>query len=536
MKIMQHEKLKVNIKVIFLVGLVGFITILSIFFLPRNKDSLNISSQVQAQTSTNDWPQVQKDANHSGYVPQTVLPPTSATAVIWKRERPFPVSSRVQPIIAQNLVFLPSNNKNLYALSTVDGHTVWNYPTGGALVNSAAYDNGKVYIGSTDGYVYAVNLDGTLAWRFKTGLQADGTYKIGSVVKTAPVAAENKIFMGASDGCMYALNENPTNPNDPDTIQAWKHCINAPIYDSAAYDNGKVYFGGMDSVGYALNASNGFEVWHINIPGQGFRDRWTVAGNGQVFFTPMLYGPRTPFIADGTIMFSITANPIIYNQPWATQKQTILNYLATHPYFQPLHVIDQNTGQESFTPPVLYTGGSQSPHVQPVLLPNGNANVIYRRSFGEPAQWGATTNDALFTGELDLTNKDILPVDTCIQTPNSWDNCGNYKIPAISDESTALVRSGDIIYADSSRGTVGLDTKNKIVLPFSSYNKESGFYFSDPPVLLYPNQSNWICAYDQPFSEVNSDCNDIKRPTPIVGDTFYILHYSTIIAVKGTTR
>ncbi len=471
------------------------------------------------------WPQVQKDAQHSGYVPQTVVGPYTK---LWQRDLP-PVSSRVQPIIAEGLIFLPSNDGSLYALSTTDGHTVWSFPTGNALVNAAAYDNGRVFFGSTDHFIYAVHVvSGMLAWKYETG----------STVKSAPVVADNKVFMGSSDGYFYAIDQ------ITGTL-AWRTDIGAPIYDTAACDNGRVFFGGLNSIGYALNAGTGHVDWSRSIPGQGFRDRWTVAGNGRVFFTPMIQGTHHAPLNGGTQLFRADANPVIYNQPWSTQRQAILNYLAANPYHQPLHVLNQSDGSTTFTPPILYaSGGSQSPHSQVVLLPNGNANVIYRRSFGEPAQWGATTNDALFTGELNLTTGDIAPVDTCVTGSGGWAGCGPYKSAITSDESAAMVRSGSVIYQDVARGTYGLDTVNHQRLrTVAVYNPGSGDPYDFSAVVTYTDyidppaySAGWRVNYDDLRSEVSSDGNDLKRPTPIVSDTLYALHYNNLAAVRGTIR
>ncbi|MBI4100118.1 PQQ-binding-like beta-propeller repeat protein [Candidatus Microgenomates bacterium] len=479
-----------------------------------------------------DWPQLQKDSQHSGYVPQTVGPPYTE---LWRVTKQFPVSSRVQPIVAQGLVFIPSNDGSIYALNTTSGSTAWSYKTGGALVNTAAFDNGRVFFGSTDNYVYALNASsGSLIWKYKTG----------STVKTAPVVAGGRVFIGSSDGNMYALD---AATNNSAGLLIWKRDIGAPIYDSAAFDNGKVFFGGLNSVGYALNAADGTIAWQKEIRGQGFRDRWTVAGNGKVFFTPMLYGSSHAALSDGNYLFHSDVATLIYNQPWSTQKQAILNLLAAKPYQQPLYVLDQNSGVAPFVPPVLYaSGGSQSPHAQPILLPNGNANVIYRRSFGEPSYWGPTTNDALYTGELDLTTGDIIPVDTCNPLPagsTTLSNCGPYKSPFTSDESSALVRSGDIIYLDVARGTVGLDTLNKKRLQTAvCYNPTSGGPFCETGSITFNDYvdvasgNGWRIDKYNPYGEMDSDGNNIKRPTPIVDDTFYILHYGTILAVKGTKR
>ncbi|GEM_PF-1047517 len=488
------------------------------------------NDNLQAMAST-DWPQVQYDARRSGYVPQTVGPPYTELWRIGKYKSSatpmFPVSSRVQPIIAENLIFLPSNDNKLYALNTSNGQVAWSYATNSPLVNSAAYASGKVFFGSTDRTVYALNAkDGSFVWSYVTG----------STVKTAPLVLNGKVYMGSSDGKMYAFDQ-------ATGTKVWEYNIGAPIYDTAAADNGKIFFGGLDSVGYALNADTGALVWKLPLEGQGFRNRWTVAGNGKVIFTPMLNVNHHDALGNGTKLISANRT-----QTWSVQKQAILDHFKTNPYYQPMFVVNQSDGKETFTPPVLYaSGGSMSPHSQVVLLPNGNANVIYRRSFGEPLdpnQTGQTTPQWLYTGELNLTNGDIAQVDTCKDGGGSWSDCGTNKSPHTSDESSTLVRSGDVIYLDIARGTVGLDTKNQIRLqPLAVYQKGSRAPFPDAAIDFYPEHTNsitWITTEDilngNTISEMNSDANDLKRPTPIVDDVFYILHYNTLIAVRGTKR
>ncbi len=474
----------------------------------------------------NSWPQVQKDASRSGYVSQTVGPPYQE---LWRKDTP-PISSRVQPIIAEGLILLPSNDQSVYAFHTSNGQAAWSYPADGALVNSVAYDNGKVFFGSTDHFIYALNAgNGSLAWKYETG----------NTVKTAPVVADGKVFIGSSDGYMYALDQETG-------ALAWRYFISAPIYDIAAYDNGKIFFFFFHSEEYALNTIFGDLQWSLPLPGQGKRDRWSFAGNGHVFFAPMLYGSHHQPLNAGTSLFHQDANPSIYNQPWSVQRQAILNHLAERPYYQPLFVVDQETGTIPFTPPILYaSGGSMSPHSQPVLLPNGNANVIYRRSFGEPAHWGQTTNDALFTGELILSGShtgDIDPVDRCQLGSGGWADCGDYQGAYTSDESATMVRSGDVLYLDIARGTYGLDTVEEERLPsVACYNKGTGppFYVGDCLVTYddynYPG-NGWRLDYDNILSEVSSDGNDLKRPTPIVGNVLYIFHYNTLVAVEGTIK
>jgi len=500
-----------SIKKITLILLPFLLISLVVYF----KNGPSQSSHILAQVSSDSWPQLQRDANHSGYSSQTVGPPYTEIC----RRQDFPVSTRVQPIIAENLVFLPSNNNRLYAISSSNCQTVWTYQTEGPLVNAAAYDSGKVFFGSFDNYVYAVNTgNGSLAWRYETG---------GSI-HAAPVIADGKVFIGSSDGYLYAINTN-------NGSLAWRYQVGVPVYDTPAYDSGRIFFCGMDSKAYGINATNGTLAWSRQLLGQGCRDRWTVAGHGKVFVTPILSSHYHVALAQGTQLFNAGANPVIYNQPWSVQRDVILNYLAGNPYVQPMYVLDQATGQISFTPPILYQGGSTFPHSQVVLLPNGNANVIYRHSDGVASLWGQTTNEALYVGELNLTTGDITSVDRCIKGTGGWEDCGNYKSPMISDEGALLTRSGDIIYLDISKGTVGLDTRNEaLVQTMVAYNIAST-PFSNAAVRFDDYLGGeWRAFF--PGAERDDGNSNHKKPVPLVGDRFFILHHSTLVIIRGTTR
>lgn len=480
------------------------------------KTSLS-DSRVLAQTSPS-WPQIQGDAQHSGYVPQTVGSPYTE---LW-RWVGAPSSLRVQPIIAEGFVFIPSNDGKLYAVDKNTGQTAWTYttPSQKPLVSSAGYDLGLVFFGSTDAYVYAIDVaTHNLKWRYKT----EGS------IRSAPTIVSNTVFIPSTDGRMYALDSANGNLR-------WSYDIGAPILDTCAYYDGKVFFVGMNAKGYALDANspdpNGTLLWSHQLYGQGMRDRWTVAGNGKVIFTTMPYYPPYPRLGGGTEFIRT-----MYTESWDYQRQAIRDYLQNDPFMRSTFVLDANTGVESYIAPILYiSGGSTSPPSQPVLLPNGNANVIYRWSSGIEPLWGGTTNSAIYLGEMDLTNGDIAQLDDWGTTDPSQEDW-NTKVHLISDESSALMRSGDIVYIDSSRGVVGFDLITRQVIPFVTFGRIAGGAYYSAPILFYDDNNMYgHTSPPWPESETWSDMNDAKRPTPVVDDVFYLLHRSILVAVRGTKR
>ncbi|WP_254764173.1 PQQ-binding-like beta-propeller repeat protein [Natrinema marinum] len=73
----------------------------------------------------------------------------------------------------------------------------WRYRTDGIVPSSPALDAGKLYIGSADGYLRALNApDGTLQWRFNTG----------DWVVSDPVVVDETVYFGSWDTNLYAVS------------------------------------------------------------------------------------------------------------------------------------------------------------------------------------------------------------------------------------------------------------------------------------------------------------------------------------------
>ena len=74
--------------------------------------------------------------------------------------------------MANGVVYVGSDDGNVYALNAATGAKLWSYTTGYVVTSSPAVANGVVYVGSGDGNVYALNATtGTRLWSFTTAGQ-----------------------------------------------------------------------------------------------------------------------------------------------------------------------------------------------------------------------------------------------------------------------------------------------------------------------------------------------------------------------------
>ncbi len=83
--------------------------------------------------------------------------------------------------------------------ATVDpSRRPWEYRTGKGVFSSPVVDAaGSVYIGSADGFFYAIDRDGQLLWEFETG---------GVVDSSALLDDRGRVYFGSGDAHVYALD------------------------------------------------------------------------------------------------------------------------------------------------------------------------------------------------------------------------------------------------------------------------------------------------------------------------------------------
>lgn len=72
--------------------------------------------------------------------------------------------------VANGKIYVGSYDGNVYALKAASGAKLWSFPTGGEVFSSPAVAKGVVYVGSNDKNVYALNAaTGAKLWSYTTG-------------------------------------------------------------------------------------------------------------------------------------------------------------------------------------------------------------------------------------------------------------------------------------------------------------------------------------------------------------------------------
>lgn len=214
-----------------------------------------------------DSPMFRADAAHSGTYDAAGVP--KFTKVKWQFHTEGRVYS--SPAVVKGIVYFGSTDHYLYAVDQQTGTLKWKAKTGSLVTSSPAVENGTVYFGSFDGLFYASDAEtGKLKWKYQTagerrfaGTHLHGTQPAGERMPdpfdfylSSPVVRKDKVYFGSGDGNIYALNT--------DTGKLiWKVQTGDVVHASPALADGTLFVGSWDSYFYAIDADNGKTKWRF---------------------------------------------------------------------------------------------------------------------------------------------------------------------------------------------------------------------------------------------------------------------------------
>ena len=161
----------------------------------------------------------------------------------WAKPTGRPVAS--SPTVVNGVLYFSSWNSSVYALDAYTGQKKWAFSTGGIVDSSPIVVNGVLYVGSTDHNVYAINVStGQKKWAFSTG----------QPVVSSPTVVDGVVYVSSQDGNMYALDANTGQ-------EAWVSPTGDAVVSAPTVINGMLYIGSADHHVYALDTNTGQQKW-----------------------------------------------------------------------------------------------------------------------------------------------------------------------------------------------------------------------------------------------------------------------------------
>jgi outer membrane protein assembly factor BamB len=153
------------------------------------------------------------------------------------------------------------------ALNAETGEVLWKVTPGGPLRGAPTIANDNVYVVSQDNQLFALNpADGTTRWR-----QAGSVELAGVFGSSAPAAAQGTVVAGFSSGELTAYRYENGRPLWQDVLARTSiSTVVGTLSDidaSPVIDNGRVYAIGQGGRMVALELNTGQRVWEINAAG-----------------------------------------------------------------------------------------------------------------------------------------------------------------------------------------------------------------------------------------------------------------------------
>ncbi len=111
------------------------------------------------------------------------------------------------PVAINERIYVGSQDKNVYALDASDGRKIWSFKTEARIKSSLAVTKDRVYVGPDDGYVYCLDaINGTLLWKTFAGGYIEAPFKAVTGIRSSPIVFEEQVYVGSLDTNVYCFD------------------------------------------------------------------------------------------------------------------------------------------------------------------------------------------------------------------------------------------------------------------------------------------------------------------------------------------
>lgn len=171
--------------------------------------------------------------------------------LLWRFETDRPVKST--PVIDDGRVFIGSDDGNVYALNLATGEPLWTFDTGDAVEAPPIVVRGSIVVGSNSGFVYRLNAEnGEEIWRFET------QGKVMAPVNFAPQGDDIYLVFGSYDNNLYCVSFDSGE-------EIWRYATQNYINGGSAIKDNHVIVGGCDALVHIVDIADGSPAAQIEL-------------------------------------------------------------------------------------------------------------------------------------------------------------------------------------------------------------------------------------------------------------------------------
>jgi hypothetical protein len=340
-----------------------------------------VKGRIPAQTPISqpgEWTQFGHDAQHTNYTSQVVATPwkyrwqwNGADATGKPQASHLAVPRLVQPITGGANVYMAATT-GVYALSQATGAVAWSNTSLGTLSSTPVYDNGFIYVASTNGSLYQLNAsNGSVAL----------TFAANGALNTAPLLVGTTIYVDSAGGSLYAVNKQSM-------TKTWEYPAGSPGVTPPAWSPSRnvVIVVSQDLYVHAVNAADGTRKWRVK---QTSRNYECVVSGSDSCSVASTTGAQAqngwPVIAEQHgivfIRYRLDWNTLWTFGNYPSTNAAIRTDLTNNPGQQPLFALSLDTGAQAFVPAVGNGGEGDGGYLpmgpMPVVDVVGGQEVAY---------------------------------------------------------------------------------------------------------------------------------------------------------------
>ncbi len=212
------------------------------------------------------------------------------------------------PLVAEGRIYAPASNNTLYALN-LDGTLEWTFKTGDPLWATPIYSEscGCLYQVSMDHFVYALDPErGTLTWKSED---------LGGPMVSAPALSENGlIILSTFNNEVIAIDEESRQVE-------WRFETSDWAWASPLIDGQQVYVSDISGTFYALDLADGTVLWQV-APGGGIYSAPQVV-DGLIYFATDA-SSLVVLSQDGVVQRNQPIDGLLYASPVAAGDKLLL--------------------------------------------------------------------------------------------------------------------------------------------------------------------------------------------------------------------